>query len=82
MLQQKRIRMSDLRRREARQAMIFLLPWIAGFVVFVLGPMVASLILSFTSYQIFQPIRFTGLTNYVRMFSGSDVVSDSNVSPC
>ena len=72
MLQQKRSRMSDLRRREARQALIFLLPWIAGFLVFVLGPMVVSLILSFTNYQIFQPIRFTGLTNYVRMFSGSD----------
>lgn len=51
---------------------MFMIPWFIGFSVFVLGPMLASLILSFTDYQIFQPLRWYGLGNYTRMLSGQD----------
>jgi len=44
----------------------FLSPWALGFVLFVLGPMVLSLVVSFTDYPILRPAqtRFVGLENY------------------
>jgi multiple sugar transport system permease protein len=49
---------------ETRWAFIFLLPWIIGFVVFTAGPMLWSLYLSFTDYNVIRPPEFTGLENY------------------
>src|SRR6478736_5934446 len=39
----------DLGREETRWAFLFLLPWIIGFVIFTGGPMIASLVISFTN---------------------------------
>jgi multiple sugar transport system permease protein len=49
----------------------FLLPWIVGFVIFTAGPMIASLVLSFTDYDAIPmtPDSFVGLENYERMWS-------------
>ena len=44
-------------------------PWIVGFLVFTLVPMMASLYLSFTKYDVFTPPQWVGLANYQRMFS-------------
>jgi multiple sugar transport system permease protein len=44
-------------------------PWLLGFVALTAGPMIASLYLSFTNYNLFAAPRFTGLDNYVRLFS-------------
>lgn len=49
-------------------AYVFLSPWLAGFFLLTLGPMVASLYLSFTKYDLFTPPHWTGLANYRRMF--------------
>lgn len=45
---------------------MFLSPWLIGFVALVLGPMLLSLIVSFTDYPILHPSQthFVGLTNY------------------
>jgi len=51
-------------------AYILVSPWIIGFIVFVAGPMVASLIFSLTSYDIVHPTVFLGASNYARMFTG------------
>lgn len=56
-------------RREARAGYAFLSPWLLGFVALTAGPMIASLYLSFTDYDLFAAPRFTGLDNYVRLFS-------------
>ncbi len=48
---------------------IFLSPWLAGLLIFVLGPMAASLYLSMTDYNFLQPPQWVGLENYVRMFT-------------
>lgn len=48
-------------------------PAIIGFFVFTLGPLLASLVLSFTNYTITNQFQFTGFANYVRLFSGQDV---------
>lgn len=52
-----------------RAAYLFLLPWLVGLVGLTLLPMLASLYISFTKYNLIQPPSFNGLTNYIRMFS-------------
>jgi multiple sugar transport system permease protein len=52
---------------ETRWAFIFLLPWIIGFVVFTAGPMIASLYLSFTDYNVIRPPELVGLDNYEQL---------------
>jgi multiple sugar transport system permease protein len=51
---------------------IFLSPWIIGFLAFTLVPIVVSLILSFTNFQLTDPsaAKFIGLDNWARLFSG------------
>lgn len=44
-------------------------PWWLGFLLFTLGPMVASLYFSFCDYKVIQPPRWIGLGNYQRMFA-------------
>jgi multiple sugar transport system permease protein len=39
-----------------------------GFVLFVLGPVVASIVISFTRWDLLSPAKFIGLRNYQRMF--------------
>ncbi|MCL4544766.1 MAG: sugar ABC transporter permease [Chloroflexi bacterium] len=50
--------------RESLAFYAFLTPWLVGFVVLTAGPIIATLVLSFTSYNIVAPPRFVGLTNY------------------
>ena len=50
--------------RETWAAFAFLSPWLFGFFVFTAGPMVASLILSFTDYSIIQTTHNVGFSNY------------------
>ncbi|MGZ5504532.1 MAG: extracellular solute-binding protein, partial [Chthoniobacterales bacterium] len=44
-------------------------PWIIGFVVLTGGPILFSIIISFCDYDILNPARFIGLTNYRTMFT-------------
>ena len=57
------------RRREATYGWLFILPAVLGLVIFQLGPVVASLYLSFTSYDIARPPVFLGPDNYLRAVS-------------
>jgi multiple sugar transport system permease protein len=50
--------------RDTWAAFAFLSPWLFGFVVFTSGPMIASLIISFTDYSIIQTTHNVGLENY------------------
>jgi multiple sugar transport system permease protein len=54
---------------ESRWGLIFVAPWIIGFLALTLGPMVASLVLSLTNYDAirFTPDRWVGLANYERL---------------
>jgi multiple sugar transport system permease protein len=49
---------------ETRWALFFILPWIIGFLVFTAGPMLWSLFLSFTDYNVIRPPEPIGLENY------------------
>lgn len=62
-------RKSRLRKTEVINGFLFALPVILGLLVFKLGPMVASLILSFTRYNVLQPLEWIGLGNFQKVFS-------------
>jgi multiple sugar transport system permease protein len=51
-------------RREALAAYAFLAPWFAGLLGLTLGPMLYSLYLSFTRYNLLTPPQWRGLSNY------------------
>ncbi len=55
--------------REAFWGFIFIGPWIIGIILFTGGPLIASLILSLTDFNLVNPdaVRFIGLDNYSRM---------------
>lgn len=57
--------------RYKRQIGLFLIsPWLIGLLIFKLVPILASLGISFTDYQLLSPdeIRFIGIQNYVNVF--------------
>src|SRR5215510_11939336 len=58
----------SLARRESLWAYAFIAPWILGFIIFTIGPMIASLFFSFTEYNIVDSPRWVGVTNYVNLF--------------
>jgi len=59
------------RRKELKKASpyIFISPWIIGFIVFTAGPLILSLIMSFYDWPVTSEATFTGLGNYVKMFT-------------
>ncbi|MDX5474170.1 MAG: sugar ABC transporter permease [Bacillaceae bacterium] len=50
-------------------AFAFISPWLIGFIGIIVGPMIYSLYLSFTSYDLLSSPRWVGFDNYVRMFT-------------
>lgn len=48
---------------------LFASPWIVGFLIFVLFPMVMSLYWSFTDYRIGDPVGWTGLDNFITLIT-------------
>ncbi len=68
---QRRGRLSP-RAREEIAGWLWTSPWLLGFFLFVFGPMMASLYLSFTKYAIGGTPQVIGLDNFVRALSGKD----------
>lgn len=61
--------LSASRRREALTGYLFISPWLFGFIVFFLGPIIASLVLSFTRWNIVGDPIWVGLDNYITIFT-------------
>ena len=78
----RRLRISPLARREARQGLLFLSPWLFGFVVFTAFPMIATLAFSFSNISLAQdePLRFVGLDNYQRLFNDRQAIHALSVT--
>ncbi len=55
--------------REALWGYLFVSPWLIGLVLFTAGPIIASLVMSMTNFDLLHAdqTRFIGLDNYVRM---------------
>jgi multiple sugar transport system permease protein len=62
-------RRSRLGRQEAIWGLLFIAPWLVGFVLWILGPMLASLALVFADWQILSPPTFSGLKNIRTLLS-------------
>ena len=56
-------RRSGLARQEAVYGLLFVAPWIVGFLLWVAGPMLASFALVFTDWHILSTPTFVGLEN-------------------
>lgn len=52
---------------ESLNAWVFVAPWVLGFILFTGGPILASLIISFTKWDIVNPPIWAGLGNYEDM---------------
>lgn len=66
-----RRKMSPLLRREINWGLVFLSPWLIGFLIFTLLPMAASLVFSVTDFNPIRPdeTQFVGLDNYARLLT-------------
>src|SRR5438874_13054089 len=63
-----------LQREQVFWAYVFLLPWIIGLIVFVSGPILFSLGLSFFNYTLGSEINFVGLDNWIKAFAHDDLL--------
>lgn len=59
-----RLPMGRIARHEAMWAYAFIAPWLIGFFLLTAGPMLASLLFSFTQWDVLNEARFVGLQNY------------------
>lgn len=62
-------RFLGLFRKEEREFFLFTSPWVVGFFLFVLGPMLASIIISLSHWDIITPPEWVGTENYKEMFT-------------
>jgi multiple sugar transport system permease protein len=67
-------------RREERAGFLFASPWLLGTVLFLIGPIVASGLLSFTDWNLISPARWVGLENYRDMVGDRDFRQSINVT--
>jgi len=66
--------------RDNKAAYLFLLPWLIGLLVITIGPMVASLYLSFTDYNLLSAPHWIGVQNYVAMFHDARLINSLKVT--
>ena len=57
--------------------LLYISPWIIGFLVFQLYPFVSSFVYSFTDYSITNTPSFLGFKNYISMFKNDDLFYQS-----
>lgn len=60
------------RRTKQQLHMLYLLPWLAGFLLFQAVPMLYSLVCGFTDMNLFRGVSQTGLMNYLRIFTENE----------
>lgn len=60
---------STLASREALLFYFCVAPWVIGFILFTLGPMLYSLYISLTRWTVLTPPVWVGLDNYIRIFT-------------
>jgi multiple sugar transport system permease protein len=57
------------RKKDNLTAYLFLGPWVLGLLLITIGPMVASLFLAFTDYNLLEAPEWSGFDNFVRMLT-------------
>lgn len=51
-------------KKQVLEGYLFISPWLIGFLLFTFGPILASLFLSFTKYDLMNPPKWVGLGNF------------------
>jgi multiple sugar transport system permease protein len=69
-----------MERRETIQFYLFISPWIIGFLLFFLYPLLSSLYYSFTRYEIGGTPVWIGLRNYIEMFTDPRYINSMKVT--
>ncbi len=64
---QRRVHLNS--KKENLAGYLFISPWIIGFILFLLGPGVYSLYMSFHSWDLFSSPVYVGVRNYVELFT-------------
>ena len=62
----------EVRRRKIKEeweGYLYILPWLIGFLLLTVGPMIYSFYLSFTDYSLFDTPNWIGISNYVKMLT-------------
>lgn len=59
--------------RNRYTGLLYITPWIIGFIIFQLYPLLSSLVYSFMDYKMFSEPTFTGLKNYIYMFTKDEL---------
>ena len=59
---------------ELRTGMIMLSPFLILFFIFTILPILSSVFLSFTTYDMISAPKFSGISNYIKMFSADDML--------
>ncbi|QDU34909.1 L-arabinose transport system permease protein AraP [Poriferisphaera corsica] len=65
-------KLGSLDHAQERTGYLFVSPWVLGFVLLVLGPMILSFILAFTQWSAMSPLssaKFVGFDNFVHIFN-------------
>ena len=65
----KKANLGKLEKHEAKAAYWFVSPWVFGFLLLIIGPMVASLFFSFTQWDVLNEARWVGTKNYEDIFT-------------
>lgn len=68
------------RRRQSLAAYLFLAPWLVGLIGVTIGPTVASLIISFTRYNLLSAPQWIGLGNYRGLLHDSYYIKSIEVT--
>ena len=51
------------------EGLLYIMPWIIGFLVFTLYPMISSLYYSFTDFSVANTPQWIDLQNYIELFT-------------
>src|SRR5574338_1191587 len=68
-----RLRAARAAWRQYKTMYLFMLPFIVLFLVFVIAPVVTAVYLSFTYFNMLEPPRWIGLSNYRLLFLEDDI---------
>lgn len=63
---------SNFKRNEIISAYVFLAPWLIGFIVFLAGPMLGGIVLSFFEWNGITNLNYIGLYNYIKAINDPD----------
>ncbi len=59
--------------KKNKEMYVFVAPYVIIFLLFILLPVLISIILSFTDFNIISTPKFVGITNYIKMFLSDEI---------